>query len=937
MKFEISLRFNQLPIGEIPITEFVGFDATSFTIEREVMRYAADTTYMNDETPCVFWRGLYDETTTPLVLPDGTVLYQLTMGFDYLLQEFRTRGFEMDVDVIIRKDGTQFIIGELDGLSASVKSNNVFSCKLVTQGTRAAMKRDAETKIDLLSNKDVKGNPISPMPLQNVLMNALPTNGISEWKQPEAKLEFAGYHKYLNHARNQTQYGVRTSLVPFDAVDDFTWDFEDAVNNFQYIRAQLDLSNITVKVKVNYKFFYRYLIGSGFDPAASITGTVIVGTDPFVFNTIIFEDDFYKKEIATGLSTDFDENTEITFTIPFCPKDYCISIFWTLDYSTGHLGTSGGQGSTFGDFLGTLLGIVLIGTGNITLGGALLSQTLEDVFAGGPLADRTAWLINDTSFTITADQTAFDSVAKGGWWIDVIKQNVRAIVGDTIPVIAPVFDIGGEHHDNIVIDGNRMRGFGNEPFLTTWNDQLKMLQEPNCDASVSNVGVFVGEMPDFYQNIDMGGFLADAPNDYEEVPDEEYALKLFTRKYRGYETDKDESNSRDVVHGEEQKRFPNDKTINERSIDFPHARDPIYGESTRRKNIIIKPTTSLAADNTLFIYKVVQLAPGSFREYGSRLMVKINGEGTLSILNRGEDNDPTFGWDSLGFSVGDPFYITGGANVASYVVEQMETSVLTIRPTTVIPLPVLEGNLYIRFKYFLTNVLYQNATFEGYSLIKGLTVGDRFGNLDYTFGRMGQKWYPYWAAVAMYHQTLNITTTEYKNNGKLRTQKGASAPIIQEDADLLVSSLGERLFDPVKHTTRFGISFVRALQLMEDMDIKRGFIRIQTPFNEVIPVFVKKMENVWSMETAEVVGLQKAYVVGVTITTISGGININGTDYIAGSAVFAKWFDINNGYLKMYDNSDVLLFTPVLFNTVVLDGVTYDDENDFRNALLAII
>lgn len=886
----IYLRFNQQPIGLIPITEYVGYDVSSFTIEREAMRYGADITYANDEVPAIFWKGMFEETDTPTVLPDGTVLYQMTMGYEYLLQEFRIRGFEMDVDMILEKDGTQFIVGELDGMGAKLISDNSFSCKMVTQGVRASMRRDAETKINLLGDKDVNDNPITPIAMQDILINAIPTSGLSEWKQPEGKVAQAGIVQYFNYAGNNTQYGVKTSLVPFDQQTDLFEDFDDAVNNFKYIRFLFDSRNIEVRVDLNYLFRYRFITGGGYDPTATIKGIALVGTDPYLIGNLVFEETFYEKTIATAIAEDFTFNDTLTVNIPFAPKDYILSIFWILEYSTGHLGN-----------------------------GAV---------------DPTSWVIYDQSFTVKAVQTALDSVASGARWIDVLKQTVKNIV-PTVPVNAAPFDVGGEHYDNFVFDGNRMRGFTEEPFLTTWNEQVKILQEPNCDVMVTENQIFIDEMPEFYRNEDMGGFVFDSPVDYETSPDEEYALKLFTRKYRSYETDKDESNSKDVVHGLEQKRFPNIKPqAVERILDFPHARDPILQESTRRKNVIVKPSTSLAADNMLFYNKCIELAPASFRERGGRFSIKHNSNNTFTILNRSEDVEPIFGWDSLGFGVGDPFFITGGNLVGSYVVLAMDTSAIIISPTSVIN-PVVAGELYIQFKYFITGVLYQTAFNQGYALVDGLENNDEFGNLDYTFGRMGVKWYPYWAAVAMYHQDGIISTREYKNNGKLRTQK-AGEPVIVENGDLVVNELGARLFDPVQHQTRLPMSFDRTLQLLDDMETKRGFIRIQTPWNEVIPVFIRKFENVWALETAEVLGLQKAYIVGVTITGINGALVINGTTYTPAQLATA-WFEINNGYLQVYDVDNVLIVTPILFNEVVVNGVTYSDENDFRNVLLGLI
>lgn len=904
-RFKHYLNFigTTLP-GRLEIAEPVKFDGQSYIIESEQGRYGLDVHYSNPDLKYAFWKTTGAPSDEPQILPDGQIVHYLTHGIEYLFEYRRLFGWEARVEYIISLDGIDTVLGELDFKNVDTDSYRRFECNVIDGSNKAKMKRDADTAIDLYSDEDVNGSPITPLTPTNILLKAKPITASSQWKQPESR-QFEAGKRFFNYAR-QLNGEIRRSLVPFiDESDSVFYDFEDAVNDFDYIDAADDLSATSIRLEVDYIFKYRF-VNSGFSPNAVIRCVLVVAPNPYVgvpflivspfvpaFGTLqygneIFKKVLYFKEISDGIDQDVPITETIIADIPFCPRDHRISVFWEVGYSDGHLG----DGSTA----------------------------------------PTSWLMNNTEFEISTTQTGIDSVGKGVWLNEAIEQTVKSIAGDTYPVLAPRYQTGGEHKLNVYMNGWGLRLFTDKPLISKWKDNGLSMQEPNCDYFMRQYDVLVQQYEEFYPSNDLGGFLEYPPETYNEVYAQDYLLKLFERQYVSYEQDRSEQNTIDSVHTKEQKRIAG-KVELQRGINFPHIRDPFAIESARRQSVIAKPTTSLSTDDSIFLIDCVDLSPGSFGTFGARLQVRQNSDGSLTILNQNSESSPSFGWNTLG--VGSNIQIDGGGNQGMYNVSDVQVSLITIFPIT--PITVEQGDVYMNFKYYFSGVAYTNRTNEGFDLIENVASPQNYGNLRYTFGNMGiSKWGAFWAACMKHTKLFPLRTTQFINNGKLRTRKTGASVIIQEDMDITFDMLPDAVIDPLTFETQFVADYARMKQLMYDVEYTQGFIRLLNPSGKVLPVFIRKLEYIWSTGLCKVLVMKKEGADDVTISIVDGVLNINKTGYPDEQISSYDWFEVNNGYVRIFDNERKDIITPTLFNEISIEGVFYANENDFRNAMLAL-
>ena len=100
--FTFKLIFNnENSFGEVPISESVKFDGATYIVEQENGRFGRDVAFLNDTVSLFFYKGVYDVAENPMVLPSGTIINNLTQGFEYLIEVYKIHGFEMDVSYII--------------------------------------------------------------------------------------------------------------------------------------------------------------------------------------------------------------------------------------------------------------------------------------------------------------------------------------------------------------------------------------------------------------------------------------------------------------------------------------------------------------------------------------------------------------------------------------------------------------------------------------------------------------------------------------------------------------------------------------------------------------------------------------------------------------------------------------------------------------------
>src|SRR5690606_32538593 len=80
----------------------------------------------------------------PTVEIDG-----LTHRFDQIINIYNLRGFEANILYIIQIDNVDYVIGQLDFVTAETDKLKYFRCKIIQDSIQARLKRHVDTKIDL--------------------------------------------------------------------------------------------------------------------------------------------------------------------------------------------------------------------------------------------------------------------------------------------------------------------------------------------------------------------------------------------------------------------------------------------------------------------------------------------------------------------------------------------------------------------------------------------------------------------------------------------------------------------------------------------------------------------------------------------------------------------------------------------------------------------
>ena len=185
------LNFLDLPlIGKIEISEPFKFDGSTHEIKREKGRHSRDVIIANQDIELEFYKEHFEPIEVPQVLPDGTIFNYVSHGFDYLVNEINTKGWEMRVEYTINYNGTDFTTGEIDGLTYKV-FDDYLSIKISQNTLSAYIKKNDSVKIDAFSDKSLTGLPITPCTTNDVFLKAKPLLQFSSWEN--IRLDLQGF------------------------------------------------------------------------------------------------------------------------------------------------------------------------------------------------------------------------------------------------------------------------------------------------------------------------------------------------------------------------------------------------------------------------------------------------------------------------------------------------------------------------------------------------------------------------------------------------------------------------------------------------------------------------------------------------------------------------------------------------------------------------
>lgn len=857
MDFKHFLVFDTF---EVEVLEPIGFDASNFVIEQG--NYARDTFTFNDKVDFTFYDEKGDELEVPRTLNNGVILSHQESGLRFLIEENKRNGTESIVKYKLQLDNIDFSIAQLDFGEAETDNTSYFKCKLIQDTKKALIKKRNTIKVDAFSNKDLDDNTITPINTQRLLLRSLPIYGVSTWESPEGWVSlglpthpFTDLYYYYNPCKQSIIYEIENSLSWLNALTVSNFDDYDSMAEFAVLEAVEQLTN--VKIEITDFLYFQTVFGS-----AESSFRIVWG-----YSTLfpIGAHAVYDSGVMFGGS--FAYNSDITYTIPAVPKGAKV---WIL----GRTRVGPGSASTF--------------------------QT-----------------ISAFNTKISATSTAIDTVIESVRYIDLIKQNYKGIAS-SLPVNAPKFDVGGEFYNNFCYTGKLIRQIKDKPFYLELKETVDSLMEFNGDAQINDDEVFIGQYEDFYQNIDMGGFLIAPDKDLKYTKNDRYLINEFELGYERFEDERGERQTLQSIHTTSQWFIPANNSMNKKDVKTPFSRDAKRIESIKRRNTRISDDAN-DTDDEIFISDIISLPPGARKKFTAFLRYSSNGSRVVLL------SDDSFSWNLLGFNVGDTIKINGN----NVVVESYTAREIVVIYTAV----VNTGEMVFIIDYPLTNVSYVTRTNEGLIYSANLPSADRYGNLRYSIKRNMRFWYAYLATAGKFIVEKSIKNTFFRNNGDCTTQfTGEPAPIKENDPIAIADITDYKILNQNIINTTVTVNFDDAKELIVKSQNDRGFVRVQDQEGRIVKGYIKKFDHNWKYNELKLTLEEKNESDFLIIDYSGGTLTINEVGYPT-KIVTEKMYNIFNGFIQFFDENNINLCNRTYFDKVKYNGVIY---NSIDELLIAI-
>lgn len=866
------LDFKNDSSGEVQIDEPIGYADMDFNLQQKDKGYGRDISFSGGEAQFNFvnYRNHY---------------------LDKLLYFNHFYGFESKVDLIIRQDGYDDVVAELDFASAVSDDFEYFKCKVIQQSSLQIVKRRKSVKVDLFSDKDVDGNAITPLTTQNMLLLNKPVYQKSIWEQSEQyalNLETKGNRNYtINPAVNITKSDIDGTQNPFEISG-------AGFESMQYLESTSSLKKITLKLN-------------------GCSGLLQPDGDNGGKGTIDFSLSVrYGATFATSTS-----KVLLSKLLSYNSADYT---FNAADY--------------------------VVGIDSLNRGDKIwicYQFTMKETTAFGRL--ECFGYVNLNSIEITAESSSYNSITPSFRLIDVIRQVVKSTSG--LDIVAPRFDVGGAFYDNRLFNGNFLRNAlvntdgTRKPFYISLEDIEKSIVEMNADHEIdSNGDVFFGTEADFYTSYESGFFDNTQFSEMTKVFNPRFSVNEFSYKYKNYQAlkENEEVNSADNVHGESKYVFTNKMVENKKEITVEWIRDAFLIESNRRKAIVVSKDTASQDDDTLFCIDAIATAGDvSFTEVSFLQHTFDAIANRLTLRSDGEVN-----FNSLGITVGSVVVIEApDKNAGSYSVQAnakspgatvddivASSSLLLLRVSTGVISSSNNGERITKYTYTLDDALvpFTNYTSQGFTSIANLNAPDNYSNLRYSVRRNIDNYYqPYLATCNLYHKDDTIKNTWYKNNGECITAYNGIT--LKENESFVPSNpiLSPFMYDNIIFAN---VEFTDFIALQNSIRSDRGYIRTIDNNNRVIKVYPVTMKYEILSKELTIKAEEKYEPKTMTISTANKYILINNETYVQ-----AIDWELRDNKLFIFDKRRQLLYNGVFFNNVAINNSLTEDIEEFETRM----
>lgn len=896
MKFKHYLKFESLGMTELyEICEPIGFVGSKFIREQEAQRVARSYEYFAiDKLKFIneFNNIKIAERTIDSI---GTTSEYMDYGFNFIIDSLKLKGQTAKIYYSCSLNGVFFPSFQLELQEEDITDWRTYvECKLVQNDKVAEIKTKFDDKVNIFATEDYKGNTITPAPTVKILRKGLIESKSSEINLQEtayrdtflSKLSGSGTKEgWFNPAINIVKSDLKHTVNHIElGEENEDTNVNTDIENLCYYVAQKETYGLRVQIK-DLKWRYKCAAASNgyLDFKFFITAGYSAVGNEFYYNNILYETlDQYGQENTFTLND--------TFTIPYLPVGAKVYIYFYIKTRKSNTGT------------GTVSSITNIYPYQIIL---------------------------------SADVKALDLVFPAVRYIDFLKQSLKPI--NALPIVAPLFDVGGKHYNQVVFTKRNITGKVDE-FYTTPKTAMESVAEVNCDYEPNNEFVFIGQDDDFYEKVEIASF--------NVIPDEaitckfnpKASLRKIVYKYNTYSNDRDVKNSDKVVHGESEWSTSVELAKANLERTFDQIRDSIQ-EQDMVDLEIKKPTVLTDRDDKFYLRTITELAPNTKADYTFRLLLQASGnirKVKNYSLEGGEEQDLGLNWLSMGLSVGQSVQVNDELMTVTEI-EQDSTDndgqligggreITFIAPTST----TFQGDYTMRFQYSYTGVQYVTKGQEGFADVDG--VSETFGNLDYTPKRNMKYFGKLLAMTATKNPDFKISNVQYKNNGNLKTRLTTETEVLTENAPIVKADLPQPYITDLIYNIKLAVPYAQAVAYFAGYYQNRGFIRCFLPNNEVLKGFPKKIEYDIVSQQMNITELEELFEgVYLKIDTVGDDLFVNDVKYSKSGNL--NWFEFRNDKLKVYDEKSKPLCNWYDYKLVILNGASYDSKDALYLAL----
>lgn len=871
---------------KIDIAQPFQFDSFSHSIEKDRGTFVTDLYIFAENTNLRFTNSSYTKTNQYEDI-DGTIMFNLNHGLKRIIDVYEEYGPDAQISLEIYKNNLLFIECDFDLEEVDTDLLTYFECSFIENNKRSKFKLREDVIIDLYADKDLDDNTIVKMVPMKVLLKSKPKLSKSKWLKSDIpyssgpggvsnKFAAGSGYRFFNFNRATAVYEIEDTLVPspFDYTNNYTDTYDGTM---KIIDSRSTKNNVRIKVTSDIKHVHVQNGTSGFPNKSYLTlsvrhsyGTGIYDNDMYV----LYHQEFTGTATQTGIVPNL-----IEFTFPKTLKDgEFISLFWEFYWDSGTIA---------------------------------LSTNYADI------DNYTRVEFNDCTVEMEAVETTINSVVQGNRLIDVTKKAAQITSGHAVD--APLYDVGGEYYNTLVLNGGGIRNIDNIPFKIKSSDIFDIGNMIAISHQVGEDIIRIGRYTDFYPNRLIKRFNVKPSEKLTWNTNKEYRIKTFDYKFENYEQDRDEKDTLDAVHTEIQLVLPNLKTKDSKQIRIKQICDAYKIDSLRRLGLDVNTKdSSLEDDTNLALLDIIPLSPTHI-EYYTGLMNITSYTGSIKIsVNK-------FKWTKLGLGLSSSFEIIGGSNAGTYTILQIEETVLTLQPLVVASNSSVSE--IVEIKYTLENVLFVSRGNEGFSKVEGVLAPELYSNLKFSKLRNIVNWFPYLATCAMNYKNSAIKVSFLKSNQNLVTRLSTESVDLVEKDDIQISQIAnlKRITNRKFNVVIFPSKEDNIVEIIKEINTRNsdgtigGYFEFLSKENKIIKGYIDKFEYVPSENKLEAECLEKYE---------DDTFNILTSD----RALYSQ-FEIFGIYVSLYDVNGILLFSKKRFTKIKIDGISYGDVNIFNNDL----